>query len=207
MVQPRMRTVTFLRTVTAPGTPRRWPHALLAVFVALVAVLVGPAPAWAHSRLLHTDPADGSVVRAPVSAVTLTFNEMVKQRFTTVVVAGPGGVPFSDGGVRVVDDNVTQRVHPLRSGTYTVAWRAVSADGHPVQGEFRFTVALPPELEPTVAPPTRSAGAPRPAAAGVGAGGGWEWFGGAAVLVVLVAGAVTLTRRRRRAPGGPPEDR
>jgi hypothetical protein len=50
----------------------------------------------------------------------------------------------------VVDDVVHQPVYPLRSGSYTVEWRVVSADTHPVQGRFEFTVALPPELEPTV---------------------------------------------------------
>jgi methionine-rich copper-binding protein CopC len=177
-----------------------------AVFTAVVTTAVavlGPAPAWSHSRLLRTDPADGSVVDTPVPAVTLTFNEPVKQRFTTIVVAGPGGVSFSDGAVRVVDTTVTQRVHPLRSGQYTVAWRAVSADTHPVQGEFRFSVALPPGLEPTVAPPTRSAGAPRPVAGHVNAGSGSVWLAGAVGVAVVVVLAITL-RRRRRPPAEPP---
>jgi methionine-rich copper-binding protein CopC len=31
--------------------------------------------------------------------------------------------------------------HPLADGAYTVSWATSSADGHPVRGEFAFTVA------------------------------------------------------------------
>jgi len=124
-----------------------------AALVAAITVTLAPAlPAWAHSRLLQTAPAGSATVTAPVSEVTLTFNEHVHQQFSIVVVSGPGGVSYSDGHVQVVDDVVHQKVYPLRSGSYTVEWRVVSADTHPVQGTFGFTVTLPPGLEPTAAP-------------------------------------------------------
>jgi methionine-rich copper-binding protein CopC len=151
-------------------------------------------PAWAHSRLERTDPADAAVVRTPVRTVTLTFNEMVRQRFTTVVVTGPGGVSFSDGHVHVVDRDVRQAVYPLCSGVYSVAWRAISADGHPVEGRFHFRVALPAGQEPTAGP----SGAAAASAADQGGGRQWWLWGavGAALLVgVLLVGV--LGRRRR----------
>lgn len=152
-----------------------------------------PTPAWAHSRLQRTDPAASAVVRAPIGAVTLTFNEMVRGRFTTVVVSGPGGVSYSAGHVQVVDDDVHQAVYPLRSGDYTVAWRAVSADGHPVEGQFRFSVALPPGQEPTAGPPAPAKASSAPTASGVG---GWWLWGGAAAGIAAVAALVVGWRRR-----------
>jgi methionine-rich copper-binding protein CopC len=172
---------------------------LVRVFGAVAAaslLMVGVAgPAWAHSRLERTDPAYAAVVRRPVETVTLTFNEMVRQRFTTVVVTGPGGVSYSDGHVRVVDRDVRQAVHPLRSGAYAVAWRAISADGHPVEGQFHFRVALPAGQEPTAEPSAAAA------ASATDQGGGRQWWLWAAVGAVVVAGVLLLgvLGRRRRA--------
>jgi hypothetical protein len=159
----------------------------------IVVVLAAASPAWAHSRLEHTDPADGSTVTAQMSTVTLTFNEMVRGQFTTVVVTGPGKVSYSEGHVQVIDNDVHQKVYALHSGGYTVAWRAISADGHPVEGQFHFTVALPPGQEPTADPPAS------PVAASPGTGEShrlWLWGGAAVVVIVVAVLAVALTRRR-----------
>jgi copper resistance protein C len=166
--------------------------------VAVVAMLALATPAWAHSRLEHTSPTDGATVPRPMSSITLTFNERVHGDFTTVVVNGPGGVSYSRGHVRVVDDNVFQDVYPLRSGAYTVSWRAISADGHPVDGQFRFTVALPAGEEPASGPPT--------AVAAVRTSSGtdlWVWIVVAAAVVAMAAVLVVVGRHRARsAPRG-----
>ncbi|GIH14215.1 copper resistance CopC family protein [Rugosimonospora africana] len=173
--------------------PALWPARLAAsAAVTLVATLAVASPAWAHSRLERTDPADGSTVTAAMSTVTLTFNEMVRGQFTTVRVTGPGKVSYSEGHVQVIDNDVHQKVYPLHSGAYTVAWRAISADGHPVEGQFHFTVALPAGQEPVAGPPT----GPAAAAPGTGSNRLWLWGGAAAVVVVIAVLAVALTRRR-----------
>jgi copper resistance protein C len=165
---------------------------------AAIAVILAPAlPAWAHSRLLQTAPASSATVTAPVSEVTLTFNEHVHQQFSIVVVSGPGGVSYSDGHVQVVDDVVHQKVYPLRSGSYTVEWRVVSADTHPVQGTFGFTVTLPPGLEPTAAPSSPAPSRLATPVAGHRDVPWWSWLLGAAVIGT--AGVVLVLMRRRPA--------
>ncbi|NJC72461.1 copper resistance protein CopC [Planosporangium thailandense] len=171
------------------------------MIVALVAaVLAVPQAAWAHSQLLSTTPTAGATVTAPISEVTLTFNEPVHQKFSVVVVNGPGGASYSAGHVQVIDSVVHQPVHPLRSGSYTVAWRVVSADGHPVEGRFGFTVALPASLEPSAGPAAGSPAASpsHPAiAAGTRTGARWPWLLGGGVLAigaVVVAGVAKAKR-------------
>ncbi|GAA5179821.1 copper resistance protein CopC [Rugosimonospora acidiphila] len=182
-------------TPSRPDRRRRpWPVRLAAsTATIIVVVLAAASPAWAHSRLEHTDPADGATLTAQISTVTLTFNEMVRGQFTTVVVNGPGKVSYSEGHVQVIDDDVRQKVYPLHSGGYTVAWRAISADGHPVEGQFHFTMKLAADQEPTTNPPATQA-------ASAGGGGRsnrlWLWGGAAAVVVVIVALVLGLTRRR-----------
>jgi copper resistance protein C len=163
-----------------------------------VATMLAPAvPAWAHSRLLRTAPAASATVTAPVSEVTLTFNEHVHQQFSVVVVSGPGKVSYSNGHVQVVDDVVHQPVYPLKSGSYQVEWRVVSADTHPVQGAFSFTVTLPPGLEPTAAPSSPVPSRLASPVAGHRDAPWWSWLVGAAVIGV--AGVVLVLLRRRPA--------
>jgi copper resistance protein C len=171
-----------------------------AVTGALVAVLTVAPPAWAHSRLLQTAPAASAAVTAPVSEVTLTFNEHVHQQFSVVVVAGPGGVSYSKGHVEVVDDVVHQPVYPLKSGSYTVEWRVVSADTHPVQGTFGFTMTLPPDLEPSAGPSTPAPKSLATATKSGAPGQWWPWLLAAAGLGLVAIVSIRLVRRRRPRP-------
>ncbi|MGI5240716.1 copper resistance CopC family protein [Dactylosporangium sp. CA-139066] len=132
------------------------------VLAAALVVMVPAQPAFAHSQLVKTDPAANATVSTPVTAVTLTFNEMVKQQFSTVVVTGADGVSYSEGTPRSVDRNLTQAVKALPTGKVMVAWRVVSADGHPVEGQFAFMYAVPA--------PSGAASVSAPASASVSAG-------------------------------------
>jgi copper transport protein len=179
-----------------------------AVVVVLLVALwaVGAAvPASAHAMLERTSPgADSVVARAP-ERVDVTFSEAV-----TLV---PGAVRVYDGGLREVDTGAA--THPdgdpnsavvdlpagLVGGTYTVTWRVVSADSHPVSGGFRFSIGHPgPSATPS---PASDAGG---GAAGVLLAvarfvefAGLALLGGAVVLVALRrAGADVGTLRRGR---------
>ncbi|MFK3980749.1 copper resistance protein CopC [Micromonospora sp. NPDC050397] len=159
----------------------------------LLAGLPVAAPVWAHSRLLGTDPADGTTVTSVLPAVTLTFNEVVRADLSTVLVERAADhTGYGDGPAQVVDHELRQPVRPLRSGDYRVAWRAISVDGHPVQGEFRFTVALPPDREPAAATPDKV----RTPVAGGGGPATWWWAAGAVVALVAVAAGLIRVRRR-----------
>lgn len=115
---------------------------LTVVAGALLAALATPSPAAAHDVLTGTAPKARSTVTAPRSTVKLTFNEAVETSFAEVVVTDGAGDKLSAGKPDVVDNTVTQPIRPFRAaGAYRVAWRIVSADGHPVSGTFTFTVA------------------------------------------------------------------
>ncbi|GAB3581947.1 hypothetical protein GCM10027579_10860 [Calidifontibacter terrae] len=108
------------------------------------------ATAQAHEQLLSSVPAAGAQVSAP-SEVTLTFSGPMIATGTAVRVIGPDGANASQGDAKVAAAAVTQPLRtPLVGGSYTVTWRAVSGDGHPVSGTFTFSVAA----NATAAPPT-----------------------------------------------------
>ncbi|WP_306927295.1 copper resistance CopC/CopD family protein [Streptomyces luteogriseus] len=113
----------------------------------LVLLLAGAAPASAHAALRGTDPDDGSVVKRAPRHVTLTFTESVGLRDDSFRVFGPDQRRVhTDEATHADGRSDTARVGlpgKLAQGTYTVAWRVVSADSHPVSGAFTFSVGKP----------------------------------------------------------------
>ncbi|MEV6984639.1 copper resistance CopC family protein [Sphaerisporangium sp. NPDC051017] len=139
---------------------RTSPLAALLAFVA--AVVLGTAvasPALAHTALKSSDPKKGATVET-LDKVTLTFTESVK--FPVVLVRDAAGHAYQDGKPELDGPKVTQKLTGTPpSGEYTIAWRVVSEDGHPIEGEIPFTVKAPAASTPSPTP-TPSATSPSP---------------------------------------------
>ncbi|MFJ2582160.1 FixH family protein [Kitasatospora aureofaciens] len=121
---------------------------LLGALGALLALMFADAgPAAAHATLESTDPHQNSVVATAPQAVTLTFSESVSLSGDSVRVLDPAGKAVDTGNPGHADGRAdTARVglnSGLANGTYTVAWRAVSEDSHPVGGAFTFSIGAP----------------------------------------------------------------
>ncbi|MEU1849171.1 copper resistance protein CopC [Streptomyces sp. NPDC019990] len=110
----------------------------------LVLLLGGAAPASAHAALRGTDPGDESVVEQAPRHVTLTFTESVGLLDDSFRIYGPDQRRVRTGEAEHADGRSdTARIGlpgKLAQGTYTVAWRVVSSDSHPVSGAFTFSV-------------------------------------------------------------------
>ncbi|GAB2830564.1 copper resistance protein CopC [Streptomyces chlorus] len=119
----------------------------------LVLLLLGSAgPASAHAALRGADPEDGSVVKSAPRHVTLTFTESVALLDDSFRIYSPDNHRVPLGEPEHADGRSdTARVGlpgGLDDGTYTVAWRVVSADSHPVSGAFTFSIGTPSPTAP-----------------------------------------------------------
>jgi copper transport protein len=113
------------------------------VVVAVAGVMAGWAgTAAAHATLLETTPADDTVVDAVPASVELRYSEAVEVGSGGVEVYDPGGDRVDRGSVDVADDDtlLTVPIDDGGEGTYTVAWRVTSEDGHTITGSFVFHV-------------------------------------------------------------------
>ena len=115
----------------------------MAVVVATSAGLaVLPAlPAAAHNYLVATTPAKDAVVTEQPGTVSLETNEALLdvEGGSVIQVQGPDGRYYGDG-CAVVDGAVaTTQTQLGEPGRYTVTWRVVSTDGHPISGTWAFT--------------------------------------------------------------------
>jgi len=106
------------------------------------------SPASAHTSLVSSLPESGAVLNKVPSEVRLKFNEDLllidtKNPNRIEVINGIGQVV---SGMTMVDGPEIYTPLDLSfepSGEYTVKYRVVSADGHPIEGDYQFTVASP----------------------------------------------------------------
>lgn len=182
-------------------------RALLVVWVAVLALFGAGIPAAAHNVLISSDPAEGEQLDTGPDVVTLTFDQHVQKDVDTneVAVTGPDGNQWAEGTVEIEDNVVTAPLRPLGpSGEYTIGYRILSADGHPVSEEIRFTLTTPgtgtPAADSAVEPGTPESDEAATAADSENESGVplWVWVVGAAVLLVLgVAVALRMGRQEQ----------
>lgn len=105
---------------------------------ALVVATVAMA-AFAHSKSEQTTPADAATVTS-VDKIEIRFDDPM--RVTAISLTGPEGAMDleRETGMDPVTEFRAVPMTDLSSGAYAVEWRGLSADGHPMQGTFRFSV-------------------------------------------------------------------
>ncbi|MGW7478283.1 copper resistance protein CopC [Nonomuraea muscovyensis] len=205
---------------------------LLTVLVLACAAAGLPAPALAHNVLVGSDPKDGATLSSAPTRITLVFDQPVRQGYAQVGVTGPDGAAWADGEAVVAAEKVSVKVRPLpANGAYTVGYRILSADGHPVTGKITFTLRAavappsgaadpqatdrPQDTAATAAPSGRPAPDPQTAAplpaddaqraevyeAAANGGAGMAVVWIVGALLLLAAGTAVALRRARPSPG------
>jgi methionine-rich copper-binding protein CopC len=110
-----------------------------ALFVA-AAVLFAAAPASAHDAAESSSPAQGATVATPPEKVSITFNKDPLALGSQIQVKDAAGTNWAEGAVEIVDNVASQKLRAgAPSGEFTVVWRVVSSDSHPIEGTFKFT--------------------------------------------------------------------
>ena len=110
------------------------------LLVLLTGLLLAPGTASAHDQLVGTDPEDGAVLAQAPGSLTFTFSGEVAVIGAQVAVTGGPGGDYLVGEPVVDGQDVVQEVAGMEEGTYQVAWRVTSSDGHPISGTLGFTV-------------------------------------------------------------------
>lgn len=177
------------------------------VAAAMTTALGGATAASAHDSLVSSTPAEGESVSS-LSEVTLGFsaNLLGYDGGNIVIVVGPDGKHYESECVALAGPTLTLPVALGAPGTYTVEWRAVSSDGHPVSGEIPFTYTGENTSAGADSSPCASAQGAAPAETPVAApstSGGVSGLtvglliGGGAIVLVGVIVVVILSRRPR----------
>ena len=111
------------------------------IWVALFTLALGIGQAVAHSKKERTEPMNGAVLDASPETIAMTFN--MPLRVTLITLTDQDSVTHDV----IRTDNMqpvsefSAAVPKLPAGLYSVAWRGLADDGHPMQGAFSFEVS------------------------------------------------------------------
>jgi methionine-rich copper-binding protein CopC len=108
--------------------------------VSAVLVVVPLTPASAHNSVLSSTPAEGSTVTVQPGTLTLVTNDDLLNvpASNLMLVTDGSGRHYGDGCAIVKGASISTKAQLGVAGDYTVQWRVVSGDGHPVSGSWSF---------------------------------------------------------------------
>ena len=189
-----------------------------ALLIAVLAIFTAGTAANAHDQLTGSTPKNESTISESPEQIKLNFSGELQHvegaDMTVVVISNAEGQKF-DNELQVKGrDAIATPNQPLPNGEYTVTYRVVSSDGHPIDGTVGFTLegqaagsdatetAAAPSTEASDEPgaqdaatqsPEEPATAPQEAAAGISP---IVWIiVGVAIFGVAVAVLVNFARR------------
>ena len=113
------------------------------IFSSLLTI-TGVQNASAHAHLTSSNPAKNQIVNTLPPIVWLEFdgNLMIlgDKQVNRISVTNSKKVVVSMGETLVSGARISSKLKPgLPPGNYSVTYRIVSEDGHPVEGSFSFT--------------------------------------------------------------------
>jgi copper transport protein len=132
----------------------RWVAFVIAIALVGVAFGSSRSSASAHAQYIRSQPEQNSALAQSPIEVLIWYTEAVEIGFSEIQVFDATGARVDNGDTHVHYDptnpGITLRPNLLQ-GTYTVAWRVLSAvDGHRTSGTFAFTVG---PIGPSSSPP------------------------------------------------------
>jgi copper resistance protein C len=114
--------------------------------IALLSILlffIFGANVFAHSHLEESTPKNGEIVTEALSVITLTFETAIEPTSSfTLMDEKNASLPLSE--VSISGNQLSANIEDdLTNGAYTIHWKIIGEDGHPLEGDIPFTINLP----------------------------------------------------------------
>ncbi len=121
------------------------------LFLVVATVFVAVSTSFAHAQLVASSPLAGELAPVAPSSVSLQFNLRVQSSMSSIEVKDSSGGSISTGSIVESDQGkrISVSLPRLASGSYRVAWQALSADDHLIEGRFEFSIGNLSEPVPT----------------------------------------------------------
>ncbi|RBI82531.1 copper resistance protein CopC [Rhodosalinus halophilus] len=102
------------------------------------ALMLASAPLLAHSEKEGTTPADGARLTETPDMIHMVFDGPMRVTMVRLVNAEGAEMPLERETGLEPSLEFHAEPEPLEPGRYTVEWRGLASDGHPMQGSFSF---------------------------------------------------------------------
>lgn len=122
------------------------------ILILCAALLISsPVNAFAHGEITQATPAADSTVIAVPSEVSIEFDGKLQtlgnESINSLTVTDEQGQVISDPVSVVEGTKISNRLQLTDvTGLVSVHYRVVSEDGHPVEGDYSFTIGQTPTL-------------------------------------------------------------
>lgn len=94
----------------------------------------------AHTGLVKSSPAEGEVLKQDINLIAMEFNTTIEKTILFKLL-DESGTEITVSDILITDNYMEGSItSTLEDGSYTVIWKIIGADGHPVQGEYSFVV-------------------------------------------------------------------
>lgn len=121
------------------------PRLRVALTILLVTAVPAVVSAARHLKLVKSQPAANATLESAPAQVQLWFSQLPQVTVTRLTLVPAAGKPVVLSPVTRADGANEPVVAPvpsgLAAGKWTLRWRTVAKDGHPVKGEIPFTIA------------------------------------------------------------------
>ncbi|MDN4603814.1 MULTISPECIES: copper resistance CopC family protein [Paenibacillus] len=123
---------------------------LLALIISFSFLFLFPSNSYAHTKLESSSPKVGEVVTTNLDVITLQFNTKIEVLSSFKLLdEREKEVPLDSTEIK--DNTMIRHISTgssLENGNYTIKWKIVGKDGHPIEGDYPFQVNLP--IQPPV---------------------------------------------------------
>ena len=112
--------------------------------IAALGLALSMPSSFSHTKLVSANPAAGSVITQWPDQISIEFDEDLinigDEKTNFIVVNNAVGDQISNNDETIESNIATVSLSPNEiEGPVLVFYRVISADGHPVEGEFTFT--------------------------------------------------------------------
>lgn len=113
---------------------------ILSGIAAILCIALQLSAAQAHSKKEATTPPNGAVLSESPQVIALNFDRPMRVTLVTLVDASGEGYDLerSDNMAPLTEFEAVPPALP--KGLYTVDWRGLASDGHPMEGQFSFEI-------------------------------------------------------------------
>ncbi|MFK4423341.1 MULTISPECIES: copper resistance CopC/CopD family protein [Bacillus] len=117
------------------------------LLIACVLIILIPKSASAHAYVVKSNPAENETLKKAPSVVKIEFDEDIQvSSFNILFVRDTSGqrVDLKDAHIDTKNKKLLEAglKENLKNGLYSIQWKAISADGHPIQGVIPFRIGL-----------------------------------------------------------------
>ncbi|MCL6571383.1 MAG: copper resistance protein CopC [Bacillus sp. (in: Bacteria)] len=104
-------------------------------------LLVFSSTVSAHTGLEKSYPAEGQTITDELQEITLDFETKIETGSTFSLIFEDGNEVLIEN-IQIVENRLSATTkETVKNGNYTLKWKIIGADGHPIEGEYQFVVA------------------------------------------------------------------